>query len=386
MIFEPQLLAPCASANPVLQPVQWIAEQSEIRPMKAPSTSTKILIPALAILTASALHYVTPHSHLLLHNLFQKLYYLPIIYAALAFGWRGGLLAAVASTICYIPHILSWRHQPIYAMSQYAELILFFLVGYAAGLLADQGRKQRQQLEAATRQLQDSFEQVKRADRLSAVGQLAASLAHEIRNPLGSIEGAANIIRSPGTPDEIREGSLNIIQKECQRLNRLLTNLLDFARPRQPEYQSVDLPRLIDSVFALVGVNAQLQHVTLSKTVLSAPASLESDPEQLKQVLLNLIMNAIQAMRDGGQIEVTVDTHDGAGVISVKDEGIGIAEQHLDRVFDPFFTTKDTGTGLGLSVAHQVITQQGGLIKAERNPDRGMTFSISLPLHARSKP
>jgi signal transduction histidine kinase len=241
-------------------------------------------------------------------------------------------------------------------------------------------------LEATTRQLQESFEQVKRADRLSAVGQLAASLAHEIRNPLGSIEGATNIIRSPATSEEIREGSLTIIQKECQRLNRLLTNLLDFARPRQPEFRSVDVPRLIDSIFALVGPNAQLQRVMLKKTIVHAPALLESDPEQLKQVLLNLVINAIQAMPGGGKIEITVDQHDGGVVISVKDQGAGIDPEHLDRIFDPFFTTKEAGTGLGLSVAHQVITQHGGLIKAERNPDRGMTFSISLPVHARSNP
>ncbi len=386
MMFEQEVLAPARLGKPVLQRVPLAEELSGMPAMKTLSTSTKIAVIALAILAASGLHYFTPHSHLLLHNLFQKLYYLPIIYAAIAFGWRGGLLAAVASTICFIPHILTWRHQPYYAMSQYAELILFFLVAGITGLLADQGRKRRQQLEATTRQLQESFEQVQRADRLSAVGQLAASLAHEIRNPLGSIEGAANIIRSPETSAEIREGSLNVIQKECQRLNRLLTNLLDFARPRQPEFRSVDLPRLINSVFALVSPNAQLRHVTLKKTIEHVPALLESDPEQLKQVLLNLVINAIQAMPGGGEIEVKVDRQGEGVAVSVKDQGIGIAPEHLDRVFDPFFTTKEAGTGLGLSVAHQVITQHGGHIQAARNPDRGMTFSISLPLHTRSMP
>jgi two-component system, NtrC family, sensor histidine kinase HydH len=386
MIVEQQVSAPGLSSKPVLQPATRIMERSAPRPTRTFSTPARIAVTAAAILAASLLHYVTPHSQLLLHNLFQKLYYLPIIYAAIAFGWRGGLLAAVASTICYIPHILTWRHQPYYAMSQYAELILFFLVGGTTGLLADQGRKRSRQLEAMTRQLQESFEQVKQADRLSAVGQLAASLAHEIRNPLASIEGAANIIRSISASPEIREGSLHIIQKECQRVNHLLTDLLDFARPRPPEFRPVDLPRLIDSVFALVGPNAQLQHVTLKKTVVNAPASLESDPEQLKQVLLNLVINAIQAMPRGGEIAVTVDVSAGAAVISVRDQGTGVAPEHLDRIFDPFFTTKESGTGLGLSVAHQVITQHGGFIAAKPNPDGGMTFSITLPLRAGSQP
>ena len=146
-----EIPATASLGKPILQQVRLADERSGIRPMKAPSTSTKIIITGLAILAASVLHYVTPHSRLLLHNLFQKLYYLPIIYAAVSFGWRGGLLAAVASTICYIPHILTWRHQPYYAMSQYAELILFFLVGATTGLLADQGRRRRQQLEATTK-------------------------------------------------------------------------------------------------------------------------------------------------------------------------------------------------------------------------------------------
>ena len=364
MMFGKEVFAPPSLGKPVLQQIEWRDVGTGFEAMKVPSARTKILATALAILVASALHYVTPHSRLFLHNLFQKLYYLPIIYAAISFGWRGGILAAVASALCYIPHILTWRHEPYYAMSQYAELILFFLVGATTGLLADQGRRRRVQLEATTRQLQESFEQVKRADRLSAVGQLAASLAHEIRNPLGSIEGATNIIRSPATSEEIREGSLNIIQKECQRLNRLLTNLLDFARPRQPEFRAVDLPRLIDSIFALVGPNAQLQHVTLKKSIVRSPAILESDPEQLKQVLLNLVINAIQAMPGGGEIEVEVDHRDSEVMISVRDEGAGIDDQNLDKIFDRFFTTKEAGTGLGLSVAHQVITQHGGHIKA----------------------
>ena len=112
---------------------------------------------------------------------------------------------------------------------------------------------------------------------------------------------------------------------------------------------------------------------------------LESDPEQLRQVLLNLVINAIQAMPGGGEIEVAIIGLR-RGVISVKDQGTGIRRGNLDRIFDPFFTTKEAGTGLGLSVAHQVITQHGGIIEAERNPDRGMTFSLSLPLRARSKP
>ena len=189
--------------------------------MKDRQALTRIAVISGGIVVATALHYLTSPSLMLWHELFQRLYYLPIIYAAIFFGWRGGLVASTLSALCYIPHIfLAWRHfNPDYAMNQYAEIIVFFLVGAVTGVLADRGMKQRKELEVASaqlakvnRELQDSFEQIKRADRLSAIGQLSASLAHEIRNPLASIDGAANLIESPQTSDEMRKGSLAIIQ------------------------------------------------------------------------------------------------------------------------------------------------------------------------------
>lgn len=351
----------------------------------------RILGIAAGIAAASALHYLTPPSLILWHELFQRLYYLPIIYAAIFFGWRGGLAASAVSAICYIPHILmAWHHIPAYALNQYAEIILFFLVGAVTGALADRDRKQRAELQLASeelakanRKLQDSFEQIKRADRLSAIGQLAASLAHEIRNPLASIDGAANLIESPQTPDEIRKGSLAIIRKEIQRLNRLLTNLLDFARPRTPEFQTVDPGRLIDSIISLAGHSAEQKHITLRKDSPPSILPIECDPEQMKQVILNLAINAVQAMAGPGEVLISARSSGASVTISVRDQGPGVDPENLDKVFNPFFTTKEAGTGLGLSVVHQIVTQHGGVVNAMRNPGGGMTFSLVLPRQQR---
>jgi len=352
----------------------------------------RIAIVAAGIVVTSALHYVTPPSLLLWHNVFQRLYYLPIIFAALYFGWKGGLAAAGATAVCYIPHIFrAWHHFPGYEINQYAEIILFLLVGSVTGVLADRERKQRRKLQEATeqltrvyRELQDSFEQLKRADRLSAVGQLAASLAHEIRNPLGSIEGAADILEKPQTSPELCKEFLGIIRKESRRLNRLLTNLLDFARPRRPEFQAVGLEPLIDSVITLLSPTAQLSGITLRKSMPVSVPALESDPEQIRQVVLNLTMNAIQAMPEGGEVELAVEPGERDITIAVTDQGGGVAPEDLDKIFDPFFTTKENGTGLGLSVAHRIVDQHGGVLSAKRNEDRGMTFSIVLPRKPRS--
>jgi signal transduction histidine kinase len=355
--------------------------------VKEKQALARILVVAAGIAVASALHYLTSPSLILWHELFQRLYYLPIVYAAIFFGWRGGLIASAVSAFCYVPHIvMAWHHMPEYAMNQYAEIIVFFMVGTVTGVLADVGRRQRSELERTSkelanvnRELQDSFEQIKRADRLAAIGQLSASLAHEIRNPLASIDGAANLIESPQTPDEMRKGSLAIIHKEIQRLNRLLTNLLDFARPRKPEFQSVDPNRLIDSIVNLAGHSADQKGITLRKEVPGSVPPIECDPEQMKQVILNLAINAVQAMTGPGEVLISATPSDSSVMISVRDQGPGVAEENLDKIFNPFFTTKEAGTGLGLSVVHQIVTQHGGVVKAERNQKGGMTFSLVVP-------
>src|SRR5450631_1414436 len=359
--------------------------------VQEPKPLTRVVVVAAGIAVASALHYFTPSSLILWHNLFQRLYYLPIIYAAIYFGWRGGLVASTASAVCYIPHILhAWHHMPEYAMNQYAEIIVFFLVGTVTGVLADQGRRHRMELEAsseklakANRELQDSFEQIKRADRLAAIGQLSASLAHEIRNPLASIDGATNLIESEQTPQEMRKASLAIIRKEVQRLNRLLTSLLDFARPRTPEFQTVHADRLIDGIIALAGHSAEQKGITLHKDVSATVPAFECDPEQMKQVILNLVINAVQAMTGAGEIVLAARQHDSSVVISVRDQGPGIDAEDLDKIFNPFYTTKDAGTGLGLSVVYQIVNQHGGVVTAERNPEGGMTFSLTIQLNQR---
>lgn len=349
---------------------------------------TRIWVIAGGIAIATALHYLTSPSLILWHELFQRLYYLPIIYAAIFFGWRGGLLASACSAVCYVPHIvMAWRQMPEYAMNQYAEIIVFFLVGAVTGVLADRGRTQRHEIESKSeelasvnRELQDSFEQIKRADRLSAIGQLAASLAHEIRNPLAAIDGAANLIESPQTPDETRKGSFAVIHKEIQRLNRLLTNLLDFARPRKPAFQALEPSRLIDSIINLTNHSAEQKGIALRKDIPKPVPSFECDPEQMKQVVLNLAINAVQAMTEPGEVVLSAHQLDSSVAISVRDQGPGIEEENMERIFNPFFTTKEAGTGLGLSVVYQIVTQHGGIVKTERNPNGGMTFSVVIPL------
>ena len=171
---------------------------------------------------------------------------------------------------------------------------------------------------------------------------------------------------------------MSIIRKECSRLNRLLTSLLDFARPRRPEWREVDLSQVLDSVIDLVSHSAGKSFRFHKETISGVPRLL-GDAEQLTQVMMNLTLNAAQAMPEGGDVWLTTRHEDGGIVIQIRDQGGGIPEENMDNIFDPFFTTKDTGTGLGLSVVHQIVTQHGGTVTVIRNQDKGTTFRLFFP-------
>jgi len=340
------------------------------------------------VLLVSALHLVTPLSMLHWHNVFQHLYYLPIVFAGLTSGWRGGVFVAIVACISNAPHDLwSFTALPYYAIDQVLDFPLFCAAGILTGTVTERGRRQRADLERTTKrltevyqQLQDNFEQMKRAERLFALGQLSAGLAHEIRNPLASIAGAAGILQRNHHRERDDAECLEIISKECQRLNGLLTQFLDFARPRAPKYQTTDFGAVVDSVMELAAHAVDKRSIELRKEISPDLAPVECDPDLLKQVLLNLVINAIQAMPGGGEVVVSAAPRNDRLSIEVKDEGCGIGEADRDRIFDPFFTTKENGTGLGLSVAHQIVEQHGGILTGEANLGRGMTFSVSLPL------
>jgi signal transduction histidine kinase len=342
----------------------------------------------VAIGAVALLHYVTPTTHVWIHPLLQRAYYVPILLAALRFGWRGGLASAALATASYIPHIvMAWKSEPEYTAAQYVEIGMFFVIAALTGILADHERSQRRRVENTAHelaevntQLQKSFEQLRRADRLSALGELSAGLAHEIRNPLGSIEGAVQILGRPQLPEETRREFTDLASHEVVRLKGLLTNFLEFARPQPPRIIASEIGLLLESVAKLSSQTATMAKVAIRVENVEPLPPISVDPEQIKQVLLNLVINAVQATPEGGQITLRADLEGNWVRVEVEDEGIGIPPGDMERVFDPFFTTRSCGTGLGLSIAYQIVSQHGGQIAARTNPQRGMTFSVTMPV------
>lgn len=341
-----------------------------------------------AVVFVSYVHYETATAHLWLHQLFQRAYYIPILLTALWFGWRGGLVAAGFSGLLYTPHILmSWTSHPEYRVDQFIEILMFLAIGSLTGILSDHERAQRRKVEETARklsevyaQLQESFEQLRRADRLSALGELSAGLAHEIRNPLGSIEGAVKILGRTSLPDDTRQEFTGLASREVGRLNGLLTNFLEFARPHPPRRAAADIYLLFESVVKLASETGSMANVSIHFERGAELPPVLIDQEQIKQVLLNLIINAVQAMPNGGQVSLRADWDGESICVEVEDEGAGIPPEDLERVFDPFFTTRSHGTGLGLPIAYQIVSQHGGHIAARPNTGRGMTFAVTLPV------
>jgi len=348
----------------------------------------RYLLIGLLIGGITAAHYGTSTEYYYLHEVYQRSYYIPILLAAFWYGPLGGLAAAALTSIFYSYHILvHWGHSPVYSFNQFAEILLFHAIGALTGFLAQAERRQRQALEKTTAELQrayqrieQSFEQMKQADRLAALGQLSAGIAHEIRNPLATLAGVIDILGS-GVPAESHKAEFaKIGQEEMARLDRIVTEFLAFARPPQPSFQEADLNEIIDSTLLLLSHQAEKAGVTIARNLAALPR-VTVDPDQVRQVLLNVIKNSIEAMPDGGRLEVRSahQAPDGTVSVAVTDSGAGIDPAIIDRLFDPFFTSKPAGTGLGLSISYQLVTRHGGTIRAIPN-QKGTTFEIRLPV------
>ena len=220
-------------------------------------------------------------------------------------------------------------------------------------------------------------ERQRHLEKLSAIGQLAAGLAHEIRNPLTSIRGfiQLSMMESP----EIKKWE-SIILPEIDRINKLLKQFLELSETRPSRFVRFELDRLISDVVPLLEPKAVLEGHQLKAEPPPTPVVMEGDPERLKQVLINLIKNGLEALGEKGRVLVSWKEQRDRVLIRVQDTGCGIQPEHMSRIFDPFFTTKGDGTGMGLSICHRIISDHGGQIHVTSQPGRGTTFNIHLPI------
>jgi len=365
-------------------------------------TSSYIRVPLLAlfIIAISISHYLTPlHLHYL-HDIFQRLYYLPIILSAIWFGLRGGVVCSLVVSIVYAPHILfQWGGHLTLELEKYLEIVLYNIVGSVTGLLSQRERersielqKTADGLEQSYKKLQEQSEQLisiekslRSAEKLSTLGEMAAVLAHEIRNPLGSIRGTAEILKDDYQPGDPKYEFIDIQIRETERLNRVVEDFLRMAKPMPTEMGPCHIQAELETVVLLVANDAREREISL---VLKPPAIdivIVGAGDKLRQAFLNVAINSLQAMPVGGSLTVSTLVRQDIGPDSIceirfSDSGIGIDAESLTKIFEPFYTTKPEGTGLGLGITRKIIEGHGGTLQVESVVGKGTTVVISLPV------
>lgn len=365
-----------AGRAPVAHPVHRLPEMRRVAWVSA------------LVLFITVGHYSTPMQHPAIHDLLQRLYYVPIILAGVWFGLRGGLLAASATSVLYLPHIfMQWGGVHAGNIEKFLELVLFLVVGVITGVLADRLRAALDGQRSAYGSLRDQStlllraeEQLGRSERLAALGELSAELAHEIKNPLGSVKVAAEIFRDRLRPEDPLHEFATILCKETDRLEGVVESCLAMARRRDAPEEPGDTCVAAHEVLDLTRVEASRSGVAITLDVPEDLPRVRASQGSLKQVFLNLALNAIQAMPSGGTLSVVGRREGSRTRVTFTDTGPGISLQDREKVFQPFFTRREHGTGLGLAISKRLVAGAGGSLAVESQPGRGANFIVELPV------
>lgn len=317
---------------------------------------------------------------------------LPVVSAATTLGPGGTALVTVlgaAAYLVFLPIAASFGYPLLPETLREAALRVLFLplVSFLTYQMAAENREQARRaqrtaedLAEANRRLSEAEETVRRTERLAALGQLTAGLAHELRNPLGTIRASAEMLgKRVAGGDAIAAELTSYIEGEVDRANTLVGRFLDFARPLSLRKSSVDVNALADrAAEALVREKPERDgriHKNFDPTV----KIVEADPDLLERVLVNLILNALEASPEEATVTVKTRQTAEAVEITVLDRGQGVAAEHREQIFNPFFTTKPTGVGLGLAISARIVGEHGGAIRVDSEPGRGAAFTVSLP-------
>lgn len=252
-------------------------------------------------------------------------------------------------------------------------------------------------LELANRKLKEAQEELIRTEKLASIGRFAAGVAHEVGNPLGSILGYTNLLSRGGMDKEEEREYLKKIEKEIERINRIVRELLNYARPTKFEIKEVDVNEIVESTLSLLSYQKSFKHIQTKLELQPNLPRIQGDDSQISQVFMNIILNAVDAMPDGGTLKIKTDEviagngfntkfSNGEHLIrtQISDTGTGIKQEDLKKIFDPFFTTKDPdkGTGLGLSVSLRIVESLGGEIQVESEYGKGSTFEVYFPVRS----
>ena len=341
---------------------------------------------AVSVIAISGLHYLTSVHSIVLHEIFKRLYYVPIVVAAVVAGSRGGLAASLFSTLLYLPHVgLRWHAWPVIDVEQYGEALMFNIVAIVTGILADRLRAERNrsresaaELRNAYAALQDKTEEHVRADRLVTVGRIAAGIAHEIRTPLAGLSGCLDILGAEFPRPHPKAEFVDIAQREILRLQRVVTDFLEFAQPAPPTVEAVDLRRVAQATAQLARPALARRHVDLDVQAPDTALHVCVDAEQVQRALLSILVTCAPSLRDG-RVVLTTQQLGGIGQLTIEFDGATSWPVRWD-LFEPFPPAGHShGDGLALATARRLIENQHGTVRSEIAAGR-LRCVMSLPL------
>ena len=340
-------------------------------------------------------------SELGINSSYYPIFYLPVITAAIYFGPLETLLWTALASLAYCSYLYPALQEYRLTETGIAQLgiriMFFFFAAVLVNRFASENRRRVQQYQAVStslaesnRQLQLAQAEARRAERLAALGQLSAGLAHEIRNPLGVIKGSAEMLNQKLQAAQPVVGELaGYISSEVNRLNSLVARFLDFARPSQLDLRPLDVSALIERALATVQAQqaaangAGLARITIERAYAEDLPQVVADEQLCEQVFVNLILNAYQAMNGSGTLRVAIrpdSVQQPSGVaIEIEDSGPGVPEELREQIFNPFFTSKPNGVGLGLSIVAKIVDDHRGTIQLSTGAGGGACFRVFLP-------
>jgi len=375
--------------------------------LPAGGTRWKAFAVFFLILLITVLHYTIDPNAGAVHDVLLRAYYLPIVLAGLSFGLGGGLLAAFVVSIVFLPHALHGWDAPYTAVFRLIEIGMYYVIGGLTGFMSSrtrnaleaerQARREREgalgDLREKTLELFRIEEELRRKDRLAALGRMSAGLAHEIRNPLSSIRTASEIllerILRNETKDEAGKSTqlLEIIGEESSRLDRTLSEFLRFARiddtPGEELPRECILSDAVAGVLDMLGPEFENRNIRTECSTEDMEVIVSVREDHLRQILMNVLLNAAQAMPEGGRLEIRLGSSEAPDLeLMISDSGPGIPPASASKIFDPFFSTREGGTGLGLSIVARMLEASGGGIRLDQTYSDGARFCLTLPRQA----
>jgi signal transduction histidine kinase len=366
----------------------------------------------ILVIIISVLHYITPTMKWQYHLVYMQSYFIPILIAAFQFGIRGGLGVAIAVSILYLPHImLHWGGLVENNLLRFMQVVIYNIIGFLTGLKAQREKEETLKYKNTAAQLEGSVntikqqsdklveleEQLRQTDRLAVIGELTSSLAHEVRNPLGSIRGAVEIIIAENTSKNKKTEFSKILVDETERMTTVLENYLSFGKKKKQQESEYVLQEIIQNVILMLSTQARKRGIEILSSVPNNPILLQGDSNDLWQILMNITLNAHQAIIDEGKITIKLSETDNRKSetgnehtalteydriikLTISDTGSGISNDDLEKIFKPFYTTKVNGSGLGLAIVKRIADSNNWVIDINSTKNSGTKFVMIIPI------